>query len=136
MKKKKKKQEEELKTKEKELETLLKTIQEAVSENIKEVKLSNRLVESPVCLVSGAYDPSARMERMMAAMGQSMPKTKRIMEINPDHPVFIRMKDISVEKQKQWAEILYNQALLNEGSTIDDPLKFSKQISSLMSGEL
>ena len=65
-------------------------------------------------------------------MGQSMPKSKRIMEINPDHPVFNKMKGLEVDKQKVWAEILYNQALLTEGSPIEDPLKFSKQIANLM----
>ncbi|MFW7381385.1 MAG: molecular chaperone HtpG [Oligoflexus sp.] len=129
----KKKNEEELKSKEKDLETLINTIKGAVAENVKDVKLSNRLVDSPVCLVSGAYDPSARMERMMSAMGQTLPKAKRIMEINPNHAVFSRMRDLPEETQKEWAEILYNQALLNEGSPIEDPLKFTKQISNLMS---
>ncbi|SMF39673.1 molecular chaperone HtpG [Pseudobacteriovorax antillogorgiicola] len=128
----KKAKEKEIKTKEKEYKGLIDTIQGAVAENVKEVKISPRLVDSPCCLVSGAYDPSARMERMMEAMGQSMPKSKRIMEINPDHPVFAKMKGLTEDKQKVWAEILYNQALLTEGSPIEDPLKFSKQIASLM----
>ncbi|NRA66295.1 MAG: molecular chaperone HtpG [Pseudobacteriovorax sp.] len=129
----KKQKEEELKSKEEEYKSLLRTIQGAVAENVKEVKLSPRLVDSPCCLVSGAYDPSARMERMMESMGQSMPKSKRIMEINPDHPVFTRMQGLAEDKQKEWAEILYNQALLTEGSPIEDPMKFSKQIANLMS---
>ena len=128
----KKQKEEQIKTKEKEYKGLIDTIQGAVAENVKEVKISPRLVDSPCCLVSGAYDPSARMERMMEAMGQSMPKSKRIMEINPDHPVFTKMKALSEDKQKVWAEILYNQALLTEGSPIEDPLKFSKQVADLM----
>ena len=72
------------------------------------------------------------MERMMEAMGQSMPKEKRIMEIKLDHPVFPKMKALIEDKQKVWAEILHNQALLTEGSPIEDPLKFSKQIVNLM----
>ena len=121
-----------LETKEKEFSGLIKTIQGAVADHIKEVKISSRLVDSPCCLVSGAYDPSARMERMMSAMGQSMPKAKRIMEINPEHPVLAKMKQLPEDSQKKWAEILYNQALLNEGSQIEDPLKFTKMISELM----
>ena len=54
------------------------------------------------------------------------------MEINPDHPVFSKMKNLPENDQKEWAEILYNQALLTEGSPIEDPLKFSKQIANLM----
>ncbi len=128
----KKQNEEDIKSKEKEYKSLLETIKGAVAANVKEVKISPRLVDSPCCLVSGAYDPSARMERMMEAMGQSVPKSKRIMEINPDHPVFTKMQSLTEDAQKEWAEILYNQALLTEGSPIEDPLKFSKQISNLM----
>ena len=116
----------------KDLKPLIDTIQEALSEKIKEVKISNRLVDSPVCLVSGAYDPSAHMERMMESLGQSMPQSKRILEINSQHPVFTKMTAMSKDTQKVWAEILYNQALLNEGSPIKNPLQFSKQISNLM----
>jgi molecular chaperone HtpG len=128
----KKQKEETRKEKEKEFSGLIDNIKKALGENIKEVKISDRLVDSPVCLVSGAYDPTARMERMMNAMGQSMPKAKRILEINPDHPVFAKMQELPEGTQEEWAEILYNQALLNEGSTIEDPLKFSRQISNLM----
>jgi molecular chaperone HtpG len=128
----KQKSEEEVKAKEQEFKTLIDTIQGAVAEKVKEVKISTRLVDSPCCLVSGAYDPSARMARMMESMGQAMPQQKRIMEINPNHPVFGRMKDLPVSTQKEWAEILYNQALLTEGSPIEDPMRFSRQIANLM----
>ncbi len=128
----KKSKEEELKSKEQEFKDLLETIKTAVEPHVKEVKISTRLVDSPVCLVSGAYDPSSRMERLMESMGQAVPKAKRIMEINPSHPVFGKMKTLSTETQKQWAEILYNQALITEGSPLEDPIKFSKQIAQLM----
>ena len=117
---------------EKKYKALTDSIKKALDENVKEVKISNRLVDSPVCLVSGAYDQSNRMEKIMEAMGQSMPKTKRILEINPKHPVFEKMMSFDDKKQTQWAEILYNQALLNEGSPIADPVKLSQQISDLM----
>jgi molecular chaperone HtpG len=128
----KKKKEEEVKAKEEEYKQLLETIKVAVDRHVKEVKISTRLVDSPVCLVSGAYDPSSRMERLMESMGQQMPKAKRIMEINPKHPVFNKMKSMPEATQKEWAEILYNQALLTEGSPLEDPMKFSKQIAQLM----
>ena len=128
----KKKKEEEVKAKEEEYKQLLETIKVAVDRHVKEVKISTRLVDSPVCLVSGAYDPSSRMERLMESMGQQMPKAKRIMEINPKHPVFSKMKAMPEATQKEWAEILYSQALLTEGSPLEDPMKFSKQIAQLM----
>lgn len=122
----------ELKAKEEEFRALMQTMQAAVDAHVKEVRLSSRLVDSPVCLVSGEHEMSAQMERLMASMGHAVPKTKRIMEINPDHPLFATMKQLPEETQKEWAEILYNQALLIQGSPIEDPTKFSKQIARLM----
>ena len=90
------------------------------------------LVDSPVCLVSGDNDPSAHMQKMLEKMGQKMPATKRVLEINPDHPIFEKMLTFSSDKQDLWAEVLYNQALLNEGSNLKDPIKFSKQIAQIM----
>ena len=68
----------------------------------------------------------------MEKLGQKMEKTKRILEINPGHPIFAKMGDFSEEKKANWSEILYNQALLNEGSQVKDPVKFSEQLSQLM----
>ena len=130
----KEKKQDELKDKTKQFDSLLTIMKDALAEHIKEVRLSERLVDSPVCLVSAKDDPSAYMERVMASMGQSMPKAKRILEINPDHPLFSRMLLSSTETQRLWSEILYNQALLNEGSPLADPTRFTKQISSLMVG--
>jgi len=128
----KKKREETLKEKETELAPLTEVIQKTLETNVKEVKLSTRLVDSPVCLVSGTHDPSARMERIMESLGQAAPKSKRILEINPEHPVITRMSTQTSDTQAKWAHILYNQALLNEGSPIVDPAEFTRQISDLM----
>lgn len=128
----KKEKEKDLKSKTEELKDLLGAMQKALDAHVKEVKVSDRLVDSPVCLVSGAYDPSARMEQLMKSLGQEVPSNKRILEINPDHPVIQKLKTVSPEKQKDWTEILYNQALLSEGSPIEDPQRFSKQITHLM----
>ncbi len=73
------------------LKPLLETMQEALKEQVKEIKLSERLTESPVCLVSVADGASAHMERLMESMGQSAPKAKRIMELNPNHPLYNKM---------------------------------------------
>jgi molecular chaperone HtpG len=128
----KQKRQEEIKDKTARFEGLTKLMQDTLKDSVKEVRLSDRLVDSPVCLVSGKDDPSAYMERVMSAMGQKVPKSKRILEINPDHPVFEKMLATSEQKQRVWSEILYNQALLNEGSQIDDPSKLTKQIANLM----
>ncbi len=129
----KKAKETELKENSEKFKDLCGLIKGNLEEFIKEVKVSDRLVDSPACLVSGTADPTAHMERIMEKMGQSMPKTKRILEINPKHPAIEKMLTFdSKEKQSLWSEIIYNQALLNEGSAIKDPMKFSKQISDLM----
>jgi len=84
--------------------------------------------------VNSANDPSANMERIMNRMGGDVQtsKVKRILELNLKHPLFEIMVSKSVDDQKTWSEILYNQALLNEGSELPDPGKFTKQISDLM----
>jgi molecular chaperone HtpG len=128
----KKTKEEEHKQHEARFKPLTEAMQKVLADSVKEVKISDRLVDSPVCLVSGSDEPSAHMERIMAAMGQDMPKSKRILEINPSHPIFNKMLGFPAEKTSSWAELLYNQALLNEGSPIKDPAKFSKQITELM----
>ncbi len=113
-----------------ELKHLMDTFQEHLKEDLESVKISDRLTESPVCLVSSGA--SAQMERIMDAMGQDTPKSKRIMEINHKHPLFKKMALAPKDTQKQWVEILYNQALLNEGSKVKDPLALTKNIANLM----
>ena len=128
----KKKEEENLKVKEEHLKPLIATMKEALKEQVKEIKLSDRLTESPVCLVSAQDSTTAHMERLLESMGQAIPKAKRILEINPSHPLFEKMLSVSKQKQEEWTEILYQQALLNEGSQIDNPMKYSQRIANLM----
>lgn len=114
---------------------LIEKMKKSLEAYIKDIKLSDRLTESAVCLVSGAQDPSAHMERILSQISQeksSLGKTKRILEINPEHSVIQKMLDLNEEQIGKWSEILYGQALLNEGSQLPDPLKFSKLVSEMM----
>lgn len=113
---------------------LIDVMKSALSENIKDIVVSDRLSTSAAVLVNSANDPSANMERIMNRIGGDMqaPKTKRILELNLKHPLFDVMVAKPEADQKTWSEILYNQALLNEGSELPDPGKFTKQISDLM----
>lgn len=129
----KKAKEEQLKEDEKKYSSLTSLIEKALESSVQKVKLSSRLKNSPVCFVAGESEMSARMERMMQAMGQQVPQSKRTLEINPNHPVIEKMMSIPTEQQETWAEILYNQALLNEGSPIKDPVGFSQKLTKLMS---
>ncbi len=128
----KKAQEESIKEAQTKFEPLLKTIKTVLESEIKDVRLSSRLTDSPACLVTSSSDPSKRMEKILSGLGQNIPKSKRILELNPSHPIFDKMLESDEEHKKEWSEIIYNQALLAEGSPLPDPMKFSKQISNLM----
>ncbi len=120
-----------------EFEKLIEFIKEMLHDDVKDVRLSGRLKDSACCLVTeeGGLDPN--MEKLLKAMGQTVPEVKRILEINPSHPLLDTMKAI-LEKEgrapvlKDYAELLYNQALLLEGSRPKDPSAFVKAVSKLM----
>ncbi len=104
---------------------------------LKEVRFTNRLTDSPCCLVSDESAMNPQMERIMRAMNQDVPVSKRIMELNPIHPLVEKMNLIFAENKDKdtlndYVDLLYNQALLAEGSEIKDPVKFSKLVSELM----
>lgn len=130
----KKKKEEEKKGFLERFKPLMESMQETLKEQIKEVHISDRLTETPVCLVGSSHDPSAHMQKILSQMGQDNPNRapKRILEINPKHPVIEKMMSLGGEQQKLWTEVLYSQALLNEGSNIPDPKRFSQQLAELM----
>ena len=118
---------------------LIKKIEESLKEDVKEVRLSNRLTDSPSCLVTDEGDINPQMERIFAAMNQPVPEVKRILEINPNHPVIEKMNKIFESDKKDskvsdFSELLHNQALLTEGVAVKDPVRFSKLISDLMIG--
>jgi molecular chaperone HtpG len=128
----KKVEQEKLKEASEKLKPLLATMQEALKDTVKEIKWSERLTDSPVCLVSASDAASAHMERLMESMGQAAPRSKRILELNPHHPLYEKMLGVPSDRQKEWAEILYQQALLNEGSPIENPHLYSRRIAQLM----
>jgi molecular chaperone HtpG len=121
----------------KEYGDLMSYIQETLKENVKEVRLSSRLTESACCLVADEMGLNANMEKILKAMNQDVPESKRILELNPDHPIMQVMtsmydKDRENVKLKDYCELLFDQALLTEGTPIKDPLRFSKLVSELM----
>ena len=120
-----------------EFEKLIEFAREMLKDDVKDVRLSGRLKDSACCLVTeeGGLDPN--MEKVLKAMGQEVPSTKRVLEINPSHPLLETMKAVLEKKGrapvlKEYAELLYNQALLLEGSRPKDPTAFVKIISKLM----
>lgn len=135
--------EEEKKTKEEEkkgflerFKPLMESMKETLKDQVKDVNISDRLTETPAVLVAGSHDPSAHMQKILSQMGQDQGmNAKRILEINPKHPVIEKMLGLAGDQQKLWTEVLYSQALLNEGSNIPDPKRFSKQLAELMLGK-
>ncbi len=129
--------EEKNKKAEEEHKSLLEFIKKHLEESVKDVRFSKRLTDSACCLVGDTYDPGAHMERIFKAMNQDMPKSKRILELNASHPLVASMqslydKDSSDAKLGEYAELMYDQAVLTEGGVIADPLAFSKRVSELM----
>lgn len=127
---------EDLKAKEKESKKVLKALSKALKDKVKEVKLSARLKDSPVCLVSGE-GLSMEMEKILKQMpnANDQMKAEKILEINPDHPLFKAVERIYEKDEKKiddYASLLYHQALLIEGLPIEDPTEFNKNLVTLM----
>jgi molecular chaperone HtpG len=129
--------EEERKAAQEEAGDLLEWFKGNLSEHIKEVRLSHRLTDSPACLVNEEGGMTPQMERMMRQMGQEIPKQKRILELNPKHELFSRLKGIFEEDQEsaklgQYAQLIYGQALIAEGSPLTDPSAFNAALIGVM----
>lgn len=114
-----------------EFKPLTDKIKSSLAERVKEVRVTHRLTDSPACLVADEHDLSSNLARMLKAAGQKTPVSQPILEINPQHPVVLRLK--SEEKRfDDWAAVLFDQALLAEGGQLDDPAAFVKRINQLM----
>jgi len=108
-----------------------------LDDNVREVRVSNRLTDSPVCLVVPEGGQNAHLERLLRQQDQSIPKTKRILEVNPTHPLITAIrdahgKDPEAPQVNEWVEILYDQALLLEGSPVEDPARLARRMTSLL----
>ena len=120
--------------KEKEFKPLVEKIKEALGDNVKEVKLSKRLSDSPSCIVVDENDPSFQMERMMKAMGQTGVDVKPILEVNGDHPIVQKLKDTDdKERIADISFVLLDQALLVGGEELKDPADFVRRMNNLLS---
>jgi len=114
-----------------EFKPLVEKIKASLGGRVKEVRVTHRLTDSPACLVADEHDPSGNLARMLKAAGQKVPDSQPILEINPKHPVVLRLK--SEEKRfDDWAAVLFDQAQLAEGGQLDDPAAFVKRINQLM----
>ncbi len=112
---------------------VLERIQRALGGKAKEVRLTDRLTESPACLVTEQDGMSANLERVLRAAGQAVPDVPLVLEINPTHPIVARLKDETNEARfGDWSHILFDQAMLAEGGRLADPAAFVKRLNELM----
>lgn len=132
--------EEERKKAQEEYGALIEKLKGELDDKVKDVKLSSRLTDSACCLVADEMSMGVHMERIMKSMNQEMPPSKRILEVNPDHPLLKSMHDLYEKapehaKFGEYAQLLYDQALLTAGMPVEDPLNFAKRLSTLMARE-
>lgn len=125
----------------KDFESVLKQIKEVLGDKVSDVKLSHRLTESPACLVADVYGMSLNMERIMKEAGQMMGGMgmgkKPIFEINPNHPLVVRMKAEQDDMRfGDLTHILFDQAILSEGGQLEDPAAFVHKLNGLLQGLL
>jgi len=117
--------------KRKEFRELVEKIKEALGERVKEVRVTQRLTDSPACLVAEENEMSANLARILRAAGQKVPEAKPILEINPEHPLVLRLRSEEA-RFADWSALLYEQALLAEGAALEDPAGFVKRMNSLL----
>lgn len=116
------------------MKPLVDALTDTLKDKVKEVRVTHRLTESPACLVADEHAMSSHLERMLKAAGQSVPSSKPILEVNPEHPL-VQKLDAARSQETRFADlahIVFDQALLAEGGQLEDPAGFVKRINALM----
>ena len=132
-----KEEKEEKEKAQKKYEKFIDLVKDILKDDVKDVRLSGRLTDTVCCLVTDEGDLDPQMEKLLKSMGQELPPMKRVLEINPAHPLFASMNTIFEKDKKsatleEYVRLLYDQALVLEGSKPKDPGAFSKLIARLM----
>jgi len=108
-------------------------LKEVLGDKVEDVRVSHRLTSSPSCIVLNDQDMALYMQNLMKQAGHDMPVNKPVLEINPTHPLIERMEAETDDNQfGDWAEILFDQALLAEGGQLEDPAGFVSKLNKLM----
>ncbi len=112
---------------------LVESIKKALGERVKDVRVSHRLTASPACVVADEHEMSAHLERILKATGQKVPASKPILEVNPAHPLVARLQaGTDAAHFEDWANILFEQALLSEGTPLEDPAAFVDRLNTVL----
>jgi molecular chaperone HtpG len=115
-----------------EAKALIERMQDALKDEVKEIRVSTRLVDSPACLVAGEHDMSGHLARMMKAMGQNAPVSKPILEINVGHALVKRLDGEAGDRFGELAKLVFDQAVLLDGGQLADPSGFVKRMNALL----
>ncbi len=116
-----------------EMAGLVERITELLQEQVAEVRMTHRLTDSPACLVVSEDDMGMQMRRILESAGQAVPETKRIFEINPEHPLVIRLNDeADMDRFNDLALVLYDQAKLAEGTQLEEPASYVTRLNKLL----
>ncbi len=114
-------------------ESMLKQMKEILGERVKDVCITHRLTDSPACVVADENDMGLEMQRILQSAGQAAPPSKPIFEVNTSHALLTRLNDIQDDDLfKEWTEVLFEQALLAEGGSLDNPAAFVKRMNRLL----
>ncbi len=112
---------------------VIKHLKEVLGDKVETVRVSHRLTGSPSCIVLSEQDMALYMQNLMKQAGHEMPESKPVLEINPTHPLIARMEAETDDEQfADWADILFDQALLAEGAQLEDPAGFVNKLNKLM----
>ena len=112
---------------------LLERIKTALEDQVQEVRVTNRLTDSPACLVVGQFDMGAQMKKIMEAAGQKVPESKPIFEINVDHPLVQRLEaEQGEERFRELSAVLFDQATLASGEQLKDPGAYVSRLNRLL----
>ncbi|GCF09105.1 molecular chaperone HtpG [Dictyobacter arantiisoli] len=112
---------------------LLERLKAVLGEEVKEVRTTNRLTTSPACLVVDEYGIDPSLKRLLQSAGQQIPNDKPILEINPQHPIVVRIKNENDDQLfADWAHVLFDQSVLSSGEQLDNPVTFVNRLNSLL----
>ena len=114
-----------------EYKEVLARLKAVLESRVKDVRVSTRLTSSPACLVADELDLGGNLQRILKAVGQNVPQAKPILEVNPAHLIMQRLKH-EERRFDDWAHLLFEQSLLAEGGTLEDPAGFVRRMNELM----
>ncbi|MFN2350061.1 MAG: molecular chaperone HtpG [Thioalkalivibrio sp.] len=124
------------KTAEDETKDVVARLKVALEGKVEDVRVSHRLTDSPACIVLSEQDMALYMQQLLRQAGQNVPTAKPVLEINPGHALIQKLRDVPEDQAGEWAEILFNQALLAEGAQLEDPAGFVRRLNSLILSRL